>query len=198
MSSLIDYTASLGVKVINGCEVTGLGEKENSVKVFTNNFSAKEKISFNAKSVIVCANAFTKKIIPRLKILPGRGQVIVTKPVANLKFKGVFHFDEGFYYFRNFEKRIIFGGGRNLDFKNEETLVFEKNEKIIADLKSKLEKIILPGQKSEIEYSWSGIMGFTENKLPLIEKISDRISSVISCNGMGIAMSSFIAEEMSR
>ncbi|MEZ4820936.1 MAG: FAD-dependent oxidoreductase [Ignavibacteria bacterium] len=93
--------------------------KENYVKLITENYSGKEKISFNAKSIIVCTNAFTEKFC-RLNIKPGRGQVIITKLIKGLKFKGVFHFDEGFYYFRNFGERVIFGGGRRLlDFETE-------------------------------------------------------------------------------
>jgi len=196
MTSLIDYAAGKGIRVINGCEVESISEKENYVKVITKNYSGEEKISFEGKRIFVCTNAFTKKILPSMKITPGRGQVIVTKPVDGLKLKGVFHFDEGFYYFRNYGNRVIFGGGRNLDFKNEETDEFKPNEKIIDELKYKLDHMILPEQKFEIDYSWSGIMGFNELKLPEIRYISDRIIYAISCNGMGIALSSFVAEEI--
>jgi len=196
MNSFINYTAGLGIKIINGCEAEGISEKENYVKVITKNYSGEERISFEGKRIIVCTNAFTKKLLPSMKIKPGRGQVIVTKPVEGLKFKGVFHFDEGFYYFRNYGNRVIFGGGRNLDFKREETEEFESNKKIINDLKYKLDNIILPGQKYEVDFSWSGIMGFTENRLPVIENISDRIACIISCNGMGVALASYMAESL--
>ena len=38
-------------------------------------------------------------------------------------------------------------------------------------------------------------MGFNDSKKPEIKKISDRIVAAISCNGMGIALSSFIAKK---
>lgn len=120
----------------------------------------------------------------------------MTKPVAGLKFKGIFHIDEGYYYFRNFGKRVIFGGGRNLDFAAEETGEFLYNEAIIAELKHKLDKVILPNQPYEIEDMWTGIMGFTEDKLPNILKVEDNITAAVSCNGMGIALSSYIAKEI--
>ena len=50
--------------------------------------------------------------------------------------------------------------------------------------------------KDEIDFTWSGIMGFNELKKPEIKKISDRITFAMSCNGMGIALSSFIAKEI--
>jgi glycine/D-amino acid oxidase-like deaminating enzyme len=196
MRALIDYASSLGIKIINGCEAESINEKENYVKVITQSHSGKDKIDFNAKSVIVCANAFTGKFYPEMNIKPGRGQVIVTKPIPGLKFKGVFHFDEGFYYFRNFENRVIFGGGRNMDFETEETSEFDSNEIILNDLIEKLDNIILPGQDYEVDYNWSGIMGFNDSKRPEIKKISDRITTAISCNGMGIALSSFVAKNI--
>ena len=196
MRSLIDHALSLGVKIINGCEVEMINEKENYVKVITQSHSGKDQIYFNAKSVIVCTNAFIDKFFPELNIKPGRGQVIITKPIPELKFKGVFHFDEGFYYFRNFGNRVIFGGGRNMDFETEETLKFEPNEIILNDLIEKLERIILPGQNFEVDCNWSGIMGFNDSKRPEIKKISDRITTAISCNGMGIALSSFVAKNI--
>ena len=194
MKSLIRYSVSLGVEIINGCNADSYSEKENYVKLFVNSGDVKDNIVFNCKSLTVCANAFTQKFLPSLKIRPGRGQVVVTKPVKDLKFNGVFHFDEGFYYFRNFGDRVIFGGGRNLDFEKEETTEFDVSEKIISDLKKKLKNTILFEQDFEVDYSWSGIMGFTENKLPVIEEISDRVKCIVSCNGMGIALSSFTAK----
>ena len=83
-----------------------------------------------------------------------------------------------------------------MDFETEETAEFESNEIILNDLKDKLDNIILPSQKYEIDYSWSGIMGFNDSKRPEIVSISDRIVSAVSCNGMGIALSSYIAKKV--
>jgi glycine/D-amino acid oxidase-like deaminating enzyme len=192
MKTLLKYAKFLGVQIINGCDVKEV--YGNSVRA--NHIVLNEEVTFTAGSIIICANAFTKKLIPGMKITPGRGEVIITKPIDGLKLKGIFHYDEGYYYFRNYGKRVILGGGRNLDFTGEETTEFEFNEKIINDLKSKLDNMILPGVKYEIEDMWTGIMGFTENKLPQIQKIEDNIIAAISCNGMGIALSSYIAREI--
>lgn len=195
MYSLIDYAASLGIRILNGCNVESFSEKENYIRVIASGLN-NDNIFFDAKTIIVCTNAFTKKLLPDFKVIPGRGQVIITKPINDLKFKGVFHFDEGFYYFRNYENRIIFGGGRNLDFEKESTTKFESNEKILEDLKNKLDNIILPLQQYEIDLCWTGIMGFNELKKPEIKKITDRIIFALSCNGMGIALSSYTAAEI--
>lgn len=195
MDSMLKYAAGLGIRIIFGCEVTGIGEKENHVNVFCHSVSD-NKTHFECGCVIVCTNAFTGKIFPELKINPGRGHVLITKPISNLKFKGVFHFDEGYYYFRNFGDRVIFGGGRNLDFENEKTTDFSLNEKIKEDLTGKLSGLILPDTSFEIDQWWTGIMGFNESKMPEVRKLSDRIIFSFSCNGMGIALSSCIAKEI--
>ncbi len=196
MSSLIEYSTSLGIKIINGCKVTSVDDNEKCVRVAVDTGDNREKIYFSCRSAIICTNAFTPGIFPEMDIVPARGQVLITKPVMELKFKGVFHFDEGFYYFRNYENRIIFGGGRNLEFEKETTTEFESNNKIINDLKEKLDNMILPGQKYEIDYTWSGIMGFNYSKEPEIKKISDKITFALSCNGMGIALSPYVAREI--
>ena len=63
MSSLIDYAASLGVRIINGCKVEAIGEKENFVQVTAR--SGNEKIYFKGKVTIICTNAFTNKLFDR-------------------------------------------------------------------------------------------------------------------------------------
>jgi glycine/D-amino acid oxidase-like deaminating enzyme len=192
MKTLMKYAQFLGIQIINGCEVIHIRDS----KIIVKHGYLNEEVAFNAESVIICANAFTGKLLPEMKVAPGRGQVIVTKPINGLRFKGIFHYDEGYYYFRNYGNRVIFGGGRNLDFKGEATSEFEFNQNIISDLRSKLDNMILPGTEYEIEDMWTGIMGFTDDKLPEIRKINDNVTAAISCNGMGIALSGYIAKEI--
>jgi glycine/D-amino acid oxidase-like deaminating enzyme len=192
MKTLLKYTEFLGVQIINGAEVKDVSK--GKVTVFHNYL--REEVNFHADQIIICANAFTGKLFPGMNVTPGRGVVLITKPVNGLKFKGIFHYDEGYYYFRNFGKRVILGGGRNLDFKSEETSEFGLNENIVNDLKLKLSEMILPGVEYEIEDTWSGIMGFTGNKLPVIQRYDDNCLAAISCNGMGIALSSYVAKEI--
>ena len=122
--------------------------------------------------------------------------LLLPNQLITLRFHGIFHYNEGFYYFRNYGNRVIFGGGRNLDFKSEESFDFSFNETILRDLIDKLDNMILPGVKYEIEDKWTGIMGFTKNKLPEIMEIDKFTIAAVSCNGMGIALSSYIAREI--
>lgn len=192
MKTLIKYAQFLGIQIVNGAEAKEI----SGGKVTVWHSALGEQVTFSAEKVIICANAFMNQILPALAVKPGRGQVLITNEITNLRLKGIFHYDEGFYYFRNYGNRVIIGGGRNLDFSVEESYEFSFNEKIINDLKSKLDNMILPGVKYEIADKWTGIMGFTEKKLPEIIVIDSNAIAALSCNGMGIALSSYIAREI--
>lgn len=192
MKTLIKYTQFLGIQIINGADVREVSE--GKVQIWHNYLN--EIVTFGAGKVIICANAYVNKLIPELMVKPGRGHVLVTKPINDLKFKGIFHYNEGYYYFRNYGSRVMFGGGRNLDFASEESFDFSFNKTILKDLIDKLDNMILPGVEYEIEDKWAGIMGFTKNKLPEIIEIDNYTIAALSCNGMGIALSSYVAREI--
>ncbi|MTI22270.1 FAD-binding oxidoreductase [Fulvivirga sp. RKSG066] len=195
MKNLLDLAREKGIEVITGAEVTSLEEKENHVEVHvapkvTDGFMIK------AKKVACCTNAFTGKLLSDLDLSPGRGIVLVTKPIDNLKFKGVFHSDKGYYYFRNFENRVIFGGGRNMDFEAEETTEFKINEVILNNLEEQLKTKILPDTPFEVDHTWAGIMAFGNTKQPILKQYSKNISLGVRLGGMGVAIGSRMGEQL--
>ena len=133
--------------------------------------------------------------MPEVCVKPGRGQVLITQPVPDLKFRGVFHFDEGFYYFRNVGSRVLFGGGRNLAFGEEETHEFAVTERIQGELERLLGDVILPGMQYEVDMRWAGIMGFSDTRLPVVQRISPHLAVGFGCNGMGVALGSLVGQE---
>lgn len=153
-------------------------------------------VTLKSDCITLCTNAFINEIMTDVPVKPGRGQVIITNEIKDLPFKGSFHFDEGYYYFRNVGKRVLFGGGRNLDFQTETSTKFENNAMIINDLKGKLNEIILPDYAYKIEHEWQGIMGFSESKAPLMMKLNAYTNYIMACNGMGVALSPFMAKEL--
>ena len=196
MRALIDLCLASGVEIKTGCEVSSIEEEHNAVKVLVKHSYLNEEISFSANKVGVCTNAFTGQLYPELDVKPGRGQVLITEPIPGLRFKGIYHFDKGYYYFRRLGDRVLFGGGRNIDFTGEETTLFEFNEKIRADLTEKLQHIILPGIKFKIADWWTGIMAFGATKFPILKRHTTRVSFAVRMGGMGVAMGSEIGEKL--
>lgn len=196
MQTLLNYAGILQVKVVTGADVEYIHEHPTKVEVNVRSGFG-ESMKFSCDKVAYCTNTFTRHFFPEMDIMPGRGQVLCTSPISDLPFKGVFNFDEGYYYFRNFENRIIFGGGRNIDFEGEATTEFAVNEKIMQQLEFYLGEMIVPDKHFTIEQKWTGIMAFGKNKLPIIKKVSERQVVGARLNGMGIALGSKIAEELS-
>jgi gamma-glutamylputrescine oxidase len=182
---------SSGVDILTNIEIKNWEENNAEIKIETTS-----NIDFYCSRLLICTNAFTDKLIPELKIKPARGQIIVTNEIENLKLRGTFHYDEGFYYFRNLGKRILLGGARNKAFNEEETTDLETTNKVQKELENFLSIHILPAQKFIIEHRWSGIMGFTENKESVIKNIIANVTAIIACNGMGVALTSVIAEKI--
>ncbi len=196
MRALMDVALSKSIEIKTGAEVTGFEEEEQQVAVFVKDSLWQDHLTLCAHTLSICTNAFAKQLLPEEELTPGRGQVLITKPITKLPFKGVFHFDKGYYYFREIEGRVLFGGGRNLDIEGETTTSFGENELILHDLKSKLKEIILPAIPFEVERQWSGIMAFGTNKQPIVKALSHRIFGAFRMGGMGVAMGSKVAEEL--
>ncbi|MEM9364158.1 MAG: FAD-dependent oxidoreductase [Bacteroidota bacterium] len=190
MLGLLQQCYSKGILVLNGMEVKKLEELENKVSVLVNDFE------FVTKKVLVATNGFASKLLEKQNVKPARAQVLITKPIENLHIKGTFHFDEGYYYFRNIDNRILFGGGRNLDFKAEETSEMGETELIQNKLENLLKEVILPNQPFEIAQRWSGIMGVGNHKTPIIERVSTNVNCGIRLGGMGVALGSTVGKDL--
>jgi glycine/D-amino acid oxidase-like deaminating enzyme len=122
--------------------------------------------------------------------------VLITKPILNLKVKGTFHLDRGYYYFRNVGNRILLGGGRNLDFAGETTEELNTSILIQTRLNELLHNIILPSNDFDVDYSWAGIMGVGNEKTPIIEKMNNRVAIGVRMGGMGIAIGADVGKKL--
>ena len=179
-----------GIKCLFGIEVKTLESTNNKVYIETSIGEIK------ALKVAICTNGFAKQFLPDEDVKPARAQVIISKPIQNLKLKGTFHYQQGYYYFRNINNRILLGGGRNLNFEGETTTDFGQTDQIQNSLKNLLNNVILPNEKVEIEYTWSGIMGVGATKKPIIQQIKPNISVGVRMGGMGVAIGTLVGQKV--
>ncbi|PKV63282.1 NAD(P)/FAD-dependent oxidoreductase [Pontibacter ramchanderi] len=181
---------ALGVIVLNGLEIERLEEESTGITALT-----RQGIAIPARAALVATNGFARQLLPQLQVAPARAQVLITKPIPGLRFKGTFHYDKGFYYFRNIGNRVLFGGGRNLDFTTEETTEMGLTDLVQNKLDELLREVILPGTPYEVEQRWSGIMGVGPGKTTIVQPVSEHVCCAVRMGGMGVAIGSLVGEE---
>jgi len=186
MHKLHQVALSLGIQYFGGVEVQKITELTQHAAVHT------PSGSFLAFQVVVATNGFATSLLNIQDLQPARAQVLVTKPIPNLHIKGTFHFDKGYYYFRNIDQRILFGGGRNLDLKGETTSQQGLHSAIQQRLKHLLKNKILLNTPFQIDQRWSGIMGVGNEKKPIIRRCSPHVTAAVRMGGMGVAIGSLV------
>jgi glycine/D-amino acid oxidase-like deaminating enzyme len=189
MQALLKEAVSKDILILNQANVSSFTDTTDSVEVVVNDSS------FRTNKLLFATNGFASQLTNN-EVKPARAQVLITEPITNLDIKGTFHLDKGYYYFRNFENRILLGGGRNLDFEGETTTELAHTEKIQNKLEDLLKNIILPNQEFEIAHRWSGIMGIGAHKNPIVSQLSENVYCGVRLGGMGVAIGSLIGKEL--
>lgn len=190
MRALAAKVQAEGVLILNNCRLQRIIPDSNAVHLQT------DQTTMSSSKVIIATNAFATEFFPELDMVPGRGQALVTEPIRELKLRGTFHYDKGYYYFRNIHDRILIGGGRNSDFRGEQTFDMAITQPIQNRLEELLNTTIVPGLNPKIEYRWSGIMAFGTQLQPIVQKVQDNVFCAVRCNGMGVAMGSAVGERV--
>ncbi|NCI50247.1 FAD-binding oxidoreductase [Sediminibacterium roseum] len=191
VQALTSKVQSLGVTILYGMELERWENNKDVVSIYT-----KQNIQLQSHRLLFCTNGFTPALGEGLPVKPARGQVIVTSPIEGLALKGTFHYDEGFYYWRNLGNRVLLGGARNTAFEEEETTDLAGSMPVKRALEDFLKTHLHPKYQYTIEHHWSGIMGFTADKKPFVGQAGPNAMAAIACNGMGVALTPMIAEKV--
>jgi gamma-glutamylputrescine oxidase len=189
--ALLRLVQSMGVNVLTNLEIKSF-EKINGQLILQTD----QGISLKTGQLLICTNGFARQLLPQLDATPARGQILVTSPIEGLPFKGSFHFEEGFYYFRDLGDRVLLGGARNLAIEAENTDEMIVTDTIQQELERFLRKTILPGRSYTIDHRWSGIMGMGSEKSPIMQQISDGVFCAVRMSGMGVALAPVTGEKM--
>lgn len=192
---LLQTVQSMGVQVFCGTEIKSFEKLNGKLELRTN-----QSFTLTTKQILICTNAFAKELLPELDIIPARGQVLVTSEIKNLLWKGSFHSDEGYYYFRNLGKTVLLGGARNKAFTEEQTTDMQTTQFIQNELELYLDEVVLPNQKGKysIDYRWSGIMAMGSEKMPIVKEIEPNIFCAVRMSGMGVALAPIVAQSITK
>jgi len=190
MKNLLQLARELRIDIWNGLEVnhianTGSGRIEIDTQL--------GKATCN--KTVIATNGFARKLLPDVDVSPCRAQVLLTKPIKELKPQGAFHHHKGYNYFRHIDNRILFGGGRHLSKDSETTTDFGTTMEIQNYLEKILEEVILPNREIEIDMRWSGIMGMGKSKEVILKEVLPNAVCAVRLGGMGIAIGTQLGKE---
>lgn len=186
MRHLHEMLSKAGVRIWWNCPVT-------SVK--SNRAVLNDSFEITPKKMVLAVNGFISKLA-EIPVKPARGFIFITQPVKNFEWKGIFHYNEGYVYFRDLGDRLLLGGGRDQSMDEETTDQFGTNQTIKNYLINFAENVLRIPSDFEIDMEWSGIMGMTENKEPIIKEVEPNVWAAAGLSGMGIAIGMQVAQDV--
>ncbi len=155
MRALVKKATAAGVEIRWNTPVIRL--KDDRVKVEGN-------LEPEAAQILVAANGFTVKLLPELPVKPARGFVMVSDEWKDMPWKGIFHHNRGYIYFRNAGNRLLIGGARHIAKDEEETNQFGINLMIKNHLLQFAKEVLKLPKKCKIEYEWSVLWASPKRK----------------------------------
>lgn len=197
LDALWTMASQLGVRILTGIEVHEISKDEGKILSFSS--SKNTKIEFFAKNIAICTNAFSSQFLPDLDLIPGRGLILMSQKLDFiLPWKGSFHMDKGYVYFRQVDGRLLIGGGRNKDFETEQSTDFKVNPVIKEYLKGLVSEVICPKNNINWEMEWTGIMGFGTKKSPILQQVGAQTFAGVRLGGMGVAIGWEVGRDLSK
>ena len=195
---LTQKAMSKGVQILTGTDIRRIHRHDSMVELET--LANGNPLNFRSKQLLVCTNAFAKELLPELDVVPARGQVLLTTPLPRLPFRGTFHAEEGFYYFRDLGNRVLLGGARNKAMADEETTEMKTSAFIQQELENYLSEVILPGYRGAyaIEHRWAGIMAMGGEKMPIVKQVEENVFCAVRMSGMGVALAPVVATKVAK
>ena len=129
----------------------------------------------DAPAVVVAADGFTGSVLAELAgtVSPTRGQVLVTEPLAELRYPRPHYARDGYdYWHQRPDGRLVIGGSRDAALAEEQTAV----EATTPVVQERIEALAgrLMGEPPRVERRWAGIWGTTPDGAPLVGRVPGR------------------------
>jgi glycine/D-amino acid oxidase-like deaminating enzyme len=131
--------------------------------------------ALDADEVVVACDGGIGAALPELASLvrPTRGQVLVTEPLAGLRYLRPHYARGGYDYWQQLmDGRLVIGGGRDVSFAAEDSDVEDTTLPVQEYLVTLVER--LAGTRLRVTHRWAGIWGTTPDLLPLVGRVSGR------------------------
>ena len=129
-----------------------------------------------ASRVVVAVNASTSLVLPELAgiVRPTRAQMFVTDALPRVLTQPVYT-HEGYYYIRQTDEgEVLVGGARHKHFRTEVGFEDATTTAVQSDLADYLTRHFPWARDYRVRRRWSGCMGFTERRMPIVEDLPAR------------------------
>ncbi|MEM9931207.1 MAG: FAD-dependent oxidoreductase [Bacteroidota bacterium] len=191
VSLLVEDCRQVGVRFLFGAAVSTVApQADGSVRIEGMDWG-----NVISPKVLVTVNAFSRQLLPEdfpEQIRPVRNQVLLSRPLPQLKLRGCYHYHEGYVYFRNVgEDRLLIGGARHRAGSSSETDVFAANGIPETFLLEKLNCWFPEHRWTEGDFPtrWSGIIAQGNGKTPVLRYAAENVLVAGRLAGMGVALS---------
>lgn len=124
-----------------------------------------------AGAVVVCTNAYSAHLLPRIRVSPVRGQMLATAPTVTRHFARPVYAHRGYRYWRQTrDGRVLVGGWRNTAVRDE----IGENARPTDALQRHLDGFLAEHRvDAPVSHRWAGIMGFSHDGLPYVGRRPD-------------------------
>jgi glycine/D-amino acid oxidase-like deaminating enzyme len=166
-----------------GVNVVGLESRRSGVLITAGESQCEAGV------VVLATNAYTPQLVPSVKIVANRAQMMATAPQSKRIAEMPTYSHFGYHYWRQLASgEVLIGGWRDTSMNTELTYDAEATTEIQDRLDGAAAEL---GATGQVTHRWAGIMGFTESGLPMAGPV-DGMPNVYICagftgHGMGFA-----------
>jgi gamma-glutamylputrescine oxidase len=159
------------------------------------------RVTVRCEMMALCTNAYAPLMHPYFegKVVPTRGQILVTEPLGKTVLSQLCYGDYGYEYFRQLpDGRFLLGGWRH-HFRDMEVGYEDRvTPEVQGGLDGFMARYFPDVAGARITHRWSGTMGFSVDGLPLVGSLPDEpnVYFAVGFTGHGLGFGLATAERL--
>ena len=184
-----------GARVHEGTHVTGARWRDGMWEAQADGRRVRSRV------LVIASNAWAPRLVPALEplIVPRRGQMLCTAPIAARLDPRPVYANYGYQYWRQLDDgRLLIGGWRNTALEAETGYETEPTPAIQARIEEGLRELVPGG--AAVECRWAGTMAFARDGRPLVGWL-DAAHHLAICaghTGHGLGLAPACTEDLAR
>lgn len=158
---------------------------------------------YRAQYVMLCTNGYSLLVEPTFagKVIPTRGQVMVTEPLDVPPMETCGYSNYGYMYYRTtFDNRLLIGGARHLHTETENDTTEDRPRVDVQASLDAYRQRHFADVTAPVARRWAGVMGFSVDGLPMAGTLPDkpRVGFAVGFTGHGLSLGAGTAKRAVR